>query len=177
MRDCSTVLFFFFLELSRYHAVSLHACVLYSGAWYISRCWFENRKIDFLYSFLWTALLSYRRFCLQFTQLLLLSHCYLYSGKQVSKSKLGLQELIKMVGEYYVQYLFSFLVCCSVIVMLTCAPFGFILLFDMVGKLLVKPKILENNNSELITATRYEEVRNLLFASIAHWFSMLLQVQ
>lgn len=71
------------------------------------------------------------------------------------KDNSGLQ-LLTIVGEYYLQYLFSFLLCMFVILMLTCSPFGFILLFDMVGKLLVKPKILENNE-EQITAAKYEE--------------------
>lgn len=78
----------------------------------------------------------------------------LFSNKSLS---FIFQELVKLVGAYYIQYLYSFLVCCSLIVMLPCAPFGFILLFDVVGKLLVKPKILENNDEEL-TAARYEEV-------------------
>nr|XP_039249995.1 protein LMBR1L-like isoform X1 [Styela clava] len=71
------------------------------------------------------------------------------------KDNSGLQ-LLTIVGEYYLQYLFSFLLCAFVIIMLTCSPFGFILLFDMVGKLLVKPKILENNE-EQINAAKYEE--------------------
>lgn len=66
-------------------------------------------------------------------------------------------ELLKMVGEYYVQYLYSFLLCGFVIIMLTlCAPFGMTLLFDAVEKLLVKPKIFEKSEEDMV-ATRLEE--------------------
>uniref|UniRef100_H2XUT2 Uncharacterized protein n=1 Tax=Ciona intestinalis TaxID=7719 RepID=H2XUT2_CIOIN len=67
------------------------------------------------------------------------------------------QEILMRVSGYYVQYLYSFLLCiCVVLMVVTCAPLGFTTLFDAMGHLLVKPKLFENNDNR-IEAEKYEE--------------------
>jgi len=64
-----------------------------------------------------------------------------------------------IVGEYYLQYLYSFLLCvCILFMVAACAPIGFITLFDAAGHLLVKPYLFENNDEKIATA-QLEEVR------------------
>ena len=62
------------------------------------------------------------------------------------------------MGEYYLQYLYSFLLgLCMLFIITGCAPLGFMVLFDAVGQVLVKPKIFENNDNR-ITIAKFEEV-------------------
>ncbi|XP_076807647.1 limb region 1 protein homolog [Clavelina lepadiformis] len=76
------------------------------------------------------------------------------------------QDILMMVGEYYLQYLYSFLICACVIFMLAaCAPFGFTILFDSVGHLLVKPKIFENNESKIETEEMEENALKIKLTS------------
>ena len=47
-----------------------------------------------------------------------------------------------------------------------CAPLGFLVLFDAVGQVLVKPKIFENNNESRISAAKFEEVCKLCVSAL-----------
>ncbi|XP_067385980.1 protein LMBR1L isoform X2 [Emydura macquarii macquarii] len=66
--------------------------------------------------------------------------------------------------EYYLPYLYSCISLFGVVLLLLCTPLGLSRMFTVIGKLLVKPRLLENLDEQL-TCTRFEE------AAISHKIS------
>ncbi|KAM3657378.1 protein LMBR1L isoform 3-T3 [Ammospiza maritima maritima] len=58
--------------------------------------------------------------------------------------------------EYYLPYLYSCLSLFGVLLLLLCTPFGLSTMFTVTGKLLVKPRLLEDLDEQL-SCTRFEE--------------------
>ncbi|NWW34899.1 LMBRL protein, partial [Panurus biarmicus] len=58
--------------------------------------------------------------------------------------------------EYYLPYLYSCISLFGVLLLLLCTPFGLSTMFTVTGKLLVKPRLLEDLDEQL-SCTRFEE--------------------
>uniref|UniRef100_A0A8C3UGA1 Protein LMBR1L n=1 Tax=Catharus ustulatus TaxID=91951 RepID=A0A8C3UGA1_CATUS len=58
--------------------------------------------------------------------------------------------------EYYLPYLYSCISLFGVLLLLLCTPFGLSIMFSVTGKLLVKPRLLEDLDEQL-SCTRFEE--------------------
>ncbi|KFQ02367.1 Protein LMBR1L, partial [Leptosomus discolor] len=58
--------------------------------------------------------------------------------------------------EYYLPYLYSCISLFGVLLLLLCTPFGLSIMFTVTGKLLVKPRLLEDLDEQL-SCTRLEE--------------------
>ncbi|NWZ39522.1 LMBRL protein, partial [Brachypodius atriceps] len=58
--------------------------------------------------------------------------------------------------EYYLPYLYSCISLFGVLLLLLCTPFGLSIMFTVTGKLLVKPRLLEDLDEQL-SCTRFEE--------------------
>ena len=85
------------------------------------------------------------------------------------------QGLILLVGEYYLQYLYSFLLCiCMLLIITGCAPLGFMVLFDAVGHVLVKPKLFEND--DCISTVKLEEVCLICIVNIFCFLYLSFQI-
>uniref|UniRef100_A0A8C5U3Z7 Limb development membrane protein 1 like n=1 Tax=Malurus cyaneus samueli TaxID=2593467 RepID=A0A8C5U3Z7_9PASS len=72
--------------------------------------------------------------------------------------------------EYYLPYLYSCISLFGVLLLLLCTPFGLSIMFTVTGKLLVKPRLLEDLDEQL-SCTRFEEaaVTGSLSSVVEQW--------
>uniref|UniRef100_A0A8B9PXZ1 Limb development membrane protein 1 like n=1 Tax=Apteryx owenii TaxID=8824 RepID=A0A8B9PXZ1_APTOW len=66
------------------------------------------------------------------------------------------RESLYALWEYYLPYLYSCISLFGVLLLLLCTPFGLSTMFTVTGKLLVKPRLLEDLDEQL-SCTRFEE--------------------
>ncbi|MEE6523480.1 hypothetical protein FKM82_022405 [Ascaphus truei] len=66
------------------------------------------------------------------------------------------RESLYDLWEYYLPYLYSGISLFGVVLLLLCTPFGLSRMFSVTGKLLVKPRLLENLEEQL-SCTAFEE--------------------
>ncbi|XP_051627431.1 protein LMBR1L isoform X1 [Manacus candei] len=84
--------------------------------------------------------------------------------------------------EYYLPYLYSCISLFGVLLLLLCTPFGLSTMFTVTGKLLVKPRLLEDLDEQL-SCTRFEEAavsRRIRSGKASCWLNLdmeLLQEQ
>ncbi|XP_032060772.1 protein LMBR1L isoform X3 [Aythya fuligula] len=74
--------------------------------------------------------------------------------------------------EYYLPYLYSCISLFGVLLLLLCTPFGLSTMFTVTGKLLVKPRLLEDLDEQL-SCTRFEEAAvSRRIASASCWLNL-----
>ncbi|NWZ96699.1 LMBRL protein, partial [Nesospiza acunhae] len=66
------------------------------------------------------------------------------------------RQSLYVLWEYYLPYLYSCISLFGVLLLLLCTPFGLSTMFTVTGKLLVKPRLLEDLDEQL-SCTRFEE--------------------
>ncbi|XP_029814806.1 protein LMBR1L-like [Manacus vitellinus] len=90
--------------------------------------------------------------------------------------------LVHDLWEYYLPYLYSCISLFGVLLLLLCTPFGLSTMFTVTGKLLVKPRLLEDLDEQL-SCTRFEEAavsRRIRSGKASCWLNLdmeLLQEQ
>uniref|UniRef100_A0A8C3BR54 Limb development membrane protein 1 like n=1 Tax=Cairina moschata TaxID=8855 RepID=A0A8C3BR54_CAIMO len=76
--------------------------------------------------------------------------------------------------EYYLPYLYSCISLFGVLLLLLCTPFGLSTMFTVTGKLLVKPRLLEDLDEQL-SCTRFEEAavsRRIASGKASCWLNL-----
>ncbi|XP_022919593.1 protein Lilipod [Onthophagus taurus] len=74
----------------------------------------------------------------------------------IDKDKSSIQTLLDL-WSYHLPFLYSCISFIGVLMLLVCTPLGFVRLFDIVGKFLIKPKFLRDINEEYFACALEEE--------------------
>ncbi|NXD17694.1 LMBRL protein, partial [Nothocercus nigrocapillus] len=82
--------------------------------------------------------------------------CYGAEGSAACSAPMGSPCLPTALWQCYLPYLYSCLSLLGVLLLLLCTPFGLSTMFTVTGKLLVKPRLLEDLDEQL-SCTRFEE--------------------
>ncbi|XP_054663331.1 protein LMBR1L isoform X5 [Grus americana] len=80
--------------------------------------------------------------------------------------------------EYYLPYLYSCISLFGVLLLLLCTPFGLSTMFTVTGKLLVKPRLLEDLDEQL-SCTRFEEAavsRRISSGKASCWLNLNVEL-
>ncbi|XP_075593655.1 protein LMBR1L isoform X2 [Balearica regulorum gibbericeps] len=80
--------------------------------------------------------------------------------------------------EYYLPYLYSCISLFGVLLLLLCTPFGLSTMFTVTGKLLVKPRLLEDLDEQL-SCTRFEEAavsRRISSGKASCWLNLNMEL-